>query len=210
VTVIGIVSSIRRSPMHDTPVATVYVPLAQYPNGFVTFVARARGSGAAAVRAVTAAIHDTDSDLLPENVRTMEEDMADFMAPLRFVSSVLSAFAVAAVLLAALGIFGMMSYMVVQRSHEIAVRSALGAGRPALLRMVLARALRLALTGMLLGAPLAMLASRALRVYLFGVTGTDPATYLMVAIALPLLAIGACWRPACRAASVDPMTVLRN
>jgi predicted permease len=210
VTIVGVVASIRRSPMHDIPIATVYVPFAQYPNGSVTFVTRARGTSAAAVRAVSAALHDVDPELLPENLRTMEEDVADFMAPLRFVTSMLSAFAAAAILLAALGIFGVMSYTVVQRSYELAVRAALGANRPAILRLVLVRAVRLAAIGVVIGATLTLLATRALQIYLFGVTPTDPATYLAMAAALPLLAIAACWRPARQAASIDPMRLLRN
>ena len=210
VTVVGIVASVRRSPMHDVPVATAYLPYAQYPNGTVTIVTRTRGDMAAGVRALNAAVHDADAALLAEGVKTLDADMAAFMAPLRFITSVLGVFAVIAVLLAALGIFGTMSYTVVQREHEIAVRSALGAGHAAILRLIFASALRLTLAGVAIGAVASTWVARALRGFLFGVTATDPMTYLTVAVALPLVAVAACWRPARRAASVDPMSLLRR
>jgi putative ABC transport system permease protein len=114
------------------------------------------------------------------------------------------------VLLAALGIFGTMTYTVVQRQQEIAVRSALGAGGTAILRLVFGTALRLTAAGVLIGAALTAAAARALQGYLFGISTTDPVTYLAVAAALPLVALGACWRPARRAARVDPMVLLRQ
>jgi putative ABC transport system permease protein len=210
VTIVGVVASVRRSPMHEMPIATAYLPYAQYPNGTVTIVARSRGDVAAATRALDAAIHGVDPSLLAEGVRTLEDDMRAFMAPLRLITRVLGAFAAAAVLLAALGIFGTMSYMVEQRQHEIAVRSALGAARPAIVRMVLASALRLTASGVVLGALAAAWATRGLHAFLFGVGPVDPVTYLAVAAALPAIALAACWRPARRAASVDPMALLRR
>jgi putative ABC transport system permease protein len=136
--------------------------------------------------------------------------MGAFMAPLRLITRVLGAFAAAAVLLAALGIFGTMSYMVEQRQHEIAVRSALGAARAAIVRMVLASALRLTALGVVVGAVAAAWATRGLHAFLFGVGPVDPVTYLAVAAGLPAIALAACWRPARRAASVDPMALLRR
>jgi putative ABC transport system permease protein len=196
--------------MHDAPIATVYVPYAQYPNGRVTIVTRTHGDVAAGTRAFEAAVHGADPALLAEGVRTLEADMAAFMAPLRLITSVLGAFALTAVLLAALGLFGTMSYMVEQRQHEIAVRSALGAARAAIVRMVLARALRLTIAGVVIGALAAAWAARALQAFLFGVGRVDPAAYLAVALALPAIAIAACWRPARRAAALDPMILLRR
>jgi putative ABC transport system permease protein len=210
VAVVGVVATLRRSPMHDSPLATAYVPYAQYPNGTFTIVARGRGDAAAAVRAIETAVRSADGELLAENVKTLDADVGQFMAPLRFVTEVLTGFAAAAVLLAGLGVFGMMSYSVVQRYHEIAVRSALGADRAAILRLVLGGALRLTAAGVLIGALLSALAARALRVYLFGVTPTDPFTYAVVAAVLPLLSLAACWRPARAAAGVDPMALLRQ
>jgi putative ABC transport system permease protein len=210
VTVVGVVASVRRSPMHDSLNAMAYVPYAQYPNRTVTIVARTRGEMAAGVRALTAAVHATDPALFAEGIRSMQDDMAAFTAPLRAITSVLGAFAFVAVLLAALGIFGAMSYAVAERQYEIAVRSALGAARGAILRMVVSSALRLTAAGALLGAVAAAWATRALHAFLFGIGPVDPATYLAVAGALAAIAVGACWRPARIAASVDPMTLLRT
>jgi putative ABC transport system permease protein len=210
VTIVGVVASMRRSPMHDTVVPTTYLPYAQYPNGTVTIVTRTRGDVEPGVRALHAAVRDADALLIAEGVKTLGADMAAFMAPLHFITSVLGAFALTAVLLSALGVFGTMSYSVVQREHEIAVRSALGAGHAAILRLIFASALRLTLAGVAIGAAAAVLAARALRGFLFGVTATDPATFATAAVALSLMAVAACWRPARRAATVDPMTLLRR
>jgi putative ABC transport system permease protein len=210
VTVVGVVASTRRSPMHDAPIATVFLPYAQYPNGMVTVVTRTRGDVGAGVRAFTAALHGVDPSLLAEHVKTLDADMAAFTAPLRLVTNVLGAFALTAVVLAAMGIFGTMSYTVVQRQHEMAVRVALGAGRTAIVRLVFGSALRLTVAGVVIGAIGAALATRALQVFLFGVTGTDPVTYAVVAAALPAVALAACWRPARRAARSDPMQLLRQ
>jgi putative ABC transport system permease protein len=209
-TVVGVVASMRRSPMHDVAIPTAYVPYAQYPNGAVTIVTRTRGDVEPGIRALTAAVRDADAGLLAEGVKTVDADMAAFMAPLRFMTTVLGAFALTAILLAALGIFGTMSYTVVQREHEIAVRSALGAGHGAIVGLIVTSALRLTLAGVTIGAGAAVLTTRALRGFLFGITATDPATFAAVAVALPLIAAAACWRPARRAARIDPMILLRD
>ena len=210
VTVVGVVASVRRSPMHPTPIATVYVPYTQYPNGSVSIVVRVRGDMTAGVRALNGAIHSADPSLLAEGVRTLQEDMAAFTAPLRVITSVLGAFAATAVLLAALGMFATMSYSVAERRHEIAVRSALGAARDTIVRMVLARALRLIVVSVAAGALTAAWATRALRAFLFGVTPLDISTYMAVAVALSAVALIAAWRPAREAAEVDPMAILRR
>ena len=210
VTVVGVVASVRRSPMHETPVATVYVPYAQYPNGNVTVVVRVRGDIAAGVRALDDAVHGSDPMLLAERVRTLQEDVADFTAPLRVMTNVLGAFALTAVLLAALGMFATMSYSVAERRYEIAVRTALGAARHAIVRMVLTRALRLVAAGVAVGVLAALWATRSLHAFLFGVTPLDPSTYVAVAAGMSVVAVAACLRPARQAAGVDPMTLLRR
>jgi predicted permease len=210
VTVVGVVASVRRSPMHDTPIATVFLPYAQYPNNNVTILVRTGGDIAAGVRALNDVVHDADPMLLAERVRTLEQDIAEFTAPLRVITNVLGAFAVTAVLLAALGMFATMSYGVAERRHEIAIRTALGAARDAIVRMVLWRALRLVAAGLVIGAIAAAWATRALHAFLFGVTPLDASTYVAVAVGLSAVAVAACWRPARQAADVDPMAVLRR
>ena len=210
VTIVGVVASVRRSPMHDTPIATVYVPYAQYPNGNVTIVVRVRGEMTAGVRALNGVVRTADPSVLVEGVRSLQEDMASFTAPLRVITNVLGTFAVTAVVLAALGLFAAMSYSVAERRHEIAIRTALGAARDAIVRMVLRRALRLVAAGVAIGALGAAWATRALHAFLFGVTPLDPSTYVGVAVGLSAVAVAACWRPARQAAGVDPMAVLRH
>jgi predicted permease len=210
VTIVGVVANVRRSPMHETPIATVYLPYAQYPNGSATIIVRVRGDVASGVRALTDAIRKADPLLLAEKVRTLDQDIAAFTAPLRATTSVLSMFAVTAVLLAAFGTFATMSYNVAERQYEIAIRSALGAPRDVIVRMVLARALGLIAMGVLAGALAAAWATRALHAFLFGVTPLDSFTYVSVAAGLIAVALLASWRPARQAAAVDPMVVLRR
>lgn len=210
VTVVGVVATVRRSPMHDVLTPVAYLPYAQYPNGSVTLVVRTRGDITAGVRQLNDAVRATDPSLLVEGERTLEADMAAFTAPLRVVTNVLGVFAIVAVLLAALGVFATMSYSVAERRHEIAVRSALGAARDTIVRMVLARALRLVGAGVVIGVLAAAWAARALHAFLFGVTPLDPSTYAGVAAGLVVVAIAACWRPARQAAGVDPMAILRR
>jgi putative ABC transport system permease protein len=210
VTIVGVVANVRRSPMHEIPIATVYLPYAQYPNSAATLVVRVRGDVASGVRVLTGAIHTADPLLLAEKVRTLDQDIAAFTAPLRATTSVLSVFAVTAVLLAAFGVFATMSYNVSERQHEIAIRSALGAPRDAIVRMVLTRALRLIAIGVLIGALSAAWATRALHAFLFGVTPLDSSTYVAVAAGLIVVAIAACWRPARQAAGIDPLAVLKG
>lgn len=210
VTVVGVVASTRRSPMHDLPIALVYLPFSQYPNATVTLVARARGDVSAALRALPAAVHEADGTLLVEGLRTLEADAAQFVAPVRLLTSLLAAFAVTGVLLAALGVFGTMTYMVSQRGREMAVRSALGANRTVILRLVFASALRITALGVLAGATLALWVTAALSSHLFGVSPTDPLSYAGVILALSCVSLAACYRPARAAASADPASILRQ
>jgi putative ABC transport system permease protein len=210
VTVIGVVNTMRRSSMHDVRSARVYVPFAQHPNRSVTLVVRARGTLQSAERELHAAIRSVDPLLFAEGVRTVEADIARFVAPLRMIGVLLGVFGALGLMLAALGVFGTMSYLVSQRQRELAVRAALGAAQRDLLALVYAGALRLTAAGLALGLVLAAMSTRALRSFLYGVSATDPLTLMAVSAAIALAALGACWRPARVAASADPLTVLRQ
>jgi putative ABC transport system permease protein len=210
VTVVGVVSTIRRSAMHDFVVARVYVPYAQYPNPAVTLVVRARGPVASSVRALQAAVSQTDAAFLLEGVRTVEEDLAQFVAPIRLITSILAGFGAAGLLLAALGVFGTMSYTVSQREREMAVRAALGADRGRLFRLVFWSALRMTAAGIAAGVVIAFAATRALAAFLFGVSPTDPVTFGGAIGFLTLVSFAACYRPAHTAATADPMVIFRR
>ena len=210
VTVVGVVSSVRRSAMHDVVLARAYVPFAQHPNRMLTPLVRARASIAAVSRDLQAAALAADPALMVEGLRTVEEDVAQFVAPVRMVTTLLAAFGLTGVLLAALGVFGTMSYVVSLREREMAVRSALGATRRDLVTLVLGNGLGVAAIGLVIGGAAAMLASRALTSYLYGVTPTDPLTLAVVVAGVSMVALAACYQPARSASRVDPMTILRR
>ena len=210
VTVVGVVASVRRSGMHDVRPARVYLPFAQYPNGMLTVVVRSATGEATAMRSLEAAVHATDPALMVEGGRTLEADVAQFVAPVRLMASLLAAFAAAGVLLAALGVFGSMSYAVSQRREEMAVRSALGATRSQIRAVILGAAMRIVIAGLAAGTAATLLATRALETFLFGVSRRDPATIASVGTVLALVALAACYRPARTAAAADPLPLLRR
>ena len=129
VLVVGVVASMRRSAMHDQPIAVVYLPLAQHPNPGVTFVVRTRGDTGKVAGTLDAAVQAADSSLVTDRARTVESEVGEFVAPVRVMSSLLGAFGVTGMLLAGLGIFGTMSYTVAQQQRELAIRAALALAR---------------------------------------------------------------------------------
>jgi putative ABC transport system permease protein len=196
--------------MHDVPLARVYLPYTQHPNRTVTLVARAHADTGQASRAIAAGIRHADPMAFADGVRTVAADIAQYVAPIRLMTMLLAGFALAGVLLAGLGVFGTMSYTVMQQRRDLAVRSALGASRSDLLRMVFTRALLVTAAGIAIGSGAATLATRGLRAYLFGVAGSDPFTYTATALFLVLVSLAACYVPARRAATTDPLDALRG
>jgi putative ABC transport system permease protein len=210
VTVVGVVSTVRRSAMHDRAVPRAYLPFAQYPNPSLELVVRGRGDETVLPLALSRSLQATDAGLFAENVRTLTADVARYVAPVRLITILLSIFAALGLLLAALGVFGSMTYNVSQRAKELAIRSALGATRGELLRMVIRNAMVVTLAGVVPGIAVALLASRALRSFLYGVSPNDPWTIAVVVAVLIGVSLLASYRPAAIAASVDPMKVLRR
>lgn len=151
-----------------------------------------------------------DPNAPARDFRTLERVVGDSVARERFVSSLLGMFAAAALLLAAIGVFGLFSFTVAQRTREIAVRTALGARQVELVRMVLGDALKLTSGGLTLGVIGAVASTRILEGQLYGVSALDPATFGGVIVLLALTAVSACLLPARRAAAVDPITVVRQ
>jgi putative ABC transport system permease protein len=161
----------------------------------------------AAVRAQVAALN---KDQAVFNVRTMEQAVERSVAPRRFSMLLLTVFAVVALVLASLGIYGLMSYAVAQRTREIGVRMALGAQASDVLKLVVREVMKLALVGVTLGLVASLALTRTMKNLLFGVNATDPATFAAIALLLTLVALLACYVPARRATKIDPMVALRR
>jgi putative ABC transport system permease protein len=216
--IVGVVGDVR-SYIGLPANPTVFLPSAQTPVGYtrmfgswfpIHVVVRAAGDPASLVAGLTRAIHDTDARVPVGGVRPLEETLSDSVAGSQFQMLLLAVFASLALVLAAVGIYGVMSYLVAQRSREIGVRLALGAVPGEVLRMVLGRGMLLALAGAALGLAGAVGLTRLLRSWLYGVSALDPVTFAAVAALLLLVALAACWLPARRAAMVDPVVALRS
>jgi predicted permease len=216
--IVGVVGDVKSEI--GTPVPpTVFLPSAQTPAGysrlfgvwFPTHVlVRAAGDPSALAAAVKNAIHDTDPRVPVGRVRGLADVLTQSVAFQRFQMLLLSAFAALALVLAAVGLYGVMSYVVTQRAHEIGVRVALGAVPADVLGMVLGRGLVLAAAGAVLGLGGAAALTRLLRSQLYGIQAADPATFAEVTALLVLVALAACIVPAWRAARVDPVVALRS
>jgi len=209
ITVVGVVGDTRNSALEKEPYPQVYLPAAQFRQRSMTFVARTSADPLSLVPAVRRELAALDKDLPLYNVRTMEQVLSESVARRRFQMILIAAFAGVGLLLAAVGIYGVISYSVAQRRHEIGVRMALGAGAPDILRLVVGQGLGLTLAGVGLGIAAALLLTRVLASLLYGVSATDPLTFACVSLALVGVALLACLVPARRATRVDPMVALR-
>jgi len=173
-------------------------------------VVRTSSEPSSLIASVRSAIQSVDPDQPLFSVRTMETIVSASMAQKRFATFLLGIFAIVAMLLASIGIYGVMSYSVSQRTHEIGIRMALGASAQDVLRLVVGRGMLLAVIGVALGLVAAFWATRAMSSLLFGVTTTDTMTFVLIPIALAAVASVASYLPARRATRVDPMSALRN
>ena len=208
--IVGVVGDVRVSTLDGELRPMIYYPQAQEPSGYMAIVARHAGDPAGFSAAVRALVLELDRNLPVSDVATMSTRLVRSMADRRYPMLLLSVFAALAVLLAAVGIYGVLSYAVSQRLREIGVRMALGAQRADVLGMVIGRGMRLTLMGVAIGAAGGLFASRALGRLLYGVAPTDPITFAAVAGLLVLVALVAVYVPALRATRVDPITVLRS
>jgi putative ABC transport system permease protein len=159
--------------------------------------------------AIRSELRQLDPGLTVRSLRSMDQLVSESIAPQRFNLSLLSLFSALGLLLAAVGIYGVMAYNVSQRTHEIGLRMALGAQTHQVLRLVLKQGMRLALIGVVLGLATSLALTRLMKNLLFGVSATDPATLAGVAVVLILAALLACYIPARRATKVDPLIALR-
>ena len=206
---VGVTADVRQMGLHKEPRPETYVTYTQWPSRYTTLVLRSGLDPAGLTASVRREVLAVDPDVPVYDVKTMREVLDGSLASRRFNMALLGLFAVLAVLLAAVGLYGVLAYMVSQRVHEIGVRMALGASTGDVLRLVVGQGMALTLGGVLLGVLGALALTRVLSTLLVGVTVTDPWTFVAVALLLSAVAFLACYVPARRAARVDPMIALR-
>ncbi|MGB7471762.1 MAG: FtsX-like permease family protein, partial [Candidatus Acidiferrum sp.] len=206
--VVGVVGDIR-DDSDQAPVLAAYFPLWLYSSPSETLVVRTEMDPAPAADAIRQAIWSVDPDLAVPHVRTLKTIMGSAEAPRRYETSLAALFAFCAAFLAMLGLYGVISFSVSQRGHEIGVRMALGAQRADVLRAFMREAMLLTGAGIAFGVAVALAITQLLRSFLFEIQPTDPATFASVAILLTTGALAACWIPARRATRGDPMVALR-
>ncbi|HYY55999.1 MAG TPA: ABC transporter permease [Pyrinomonadaceae bacterium] len=208
--IIGVVGDTKAYALDDEPGPQMYVPHAQDPGwGGMSLVVRTTTQPTALTSAVRAAVLSIDKDQPVFNIKTMEDVAAASVANRRVSMFLLSVFAGLALLLAALGVYGVISYSIAQRTHEIGLRMALGARRSDVLKLILKQGMGLVLVGVGVGLVAAFLLTRVMASLLYEVSATDPLTFTAVALILSAVALVACLIPARRAMRVDPMVALR-
>jgi putative ABC transport system permease protein len=207
--IVGVVGDVRHSEVRAAADPEVYVPLAQAPTDMMMLAARAAARPEDLAGPVRAALARVDPDQPVYHLKTMQALVDEALLADRSVMSLLSLFAALALFLAAIGIYGVVSYGVSQQSRELGVRVALGASPGQLARLVLRRGLSLVAAGAALGVAGALGVLRLLSGMLYGVSASDAATYALACAALLAVAGAACWLPARRAMKVDPIVVLR-
>lgn len=211
VTVVGVSGDMRRQGLENEPIAQMFEPLAQNPSRLATLLVRTSFDDPLKIRgAVQAAVRGVDSQAPVYGVTTLENRLGGFLTERRFQTSILIGFSVVALLMAAIGIYGLIQYSVATRTNEIGVRMAIGARHGDIFRMILREGLKLSLIGVGLGIIGALGAGRAGASLLFGVTPTDPLTFVSVSLLLTIVAVAACYFPARRATRTDPLVALRH
>ncbi len=210
VEVIGVVGDVRYRQIDELPQPEVYISFLQSPRSAMILSLRTEGNPAALTQAVEREVHALNKDLPVFDVKTMNERIRDATARARFSATLLAVFAAIALVLAAVGIYGVMSYLVTQRTHEIGIRIALGARSADVLSLVVRRGALLALAGIAIGVAGALASTRVLATLLYEVKPGDPGTYIMIALVLAVVALAASYIPARRAGSVDPSSALRS
>ena len=208
--IVGIVADERFNGPRAPADPATYFALSQFTFNDNWVLVRTRNDPVAFVSTLRQIVWSLDRDLPVENVRTMDAVLDETVADSRFNTVLLSLFAVVALMLAAIGIYGVLAFTVAQRTSEIGIRMALGAQRSSVLRLVVGNGLALALIGIAIGSAGALVATRALQRLVFGVSTTDPGVFVLVAVALTVVAATAAAVPALRASRVDPLVALRS
>jgi putative ABC transport system permease protein len=208
-TVIGVVKDGKYNSLSEAATPFFYLNLAQTHRSAPTLIVRTKGDPLASLSAVRNEVAALDKNLPLFNVKTMRQHLGLALLPARLAGGALGIFGLLALILAAAGIYGVMAYSVAQRTREIGIRMALGANARDVLRLVLRQGMTLVSIGMAIGLAAALALSQLLKTMLFGVSATDPLTFIAIVILLAAVALLACWIPARRATKVDPIIALR-
>jgi predicted permease len=208
--IVGVIADTRHAALQTEPRPTVFLPNAQAPSYMTSLVVHTAGDPRAAASALRAEVRGVDPEQGLLSVETMDDVVADSVARPRLQALLLGAFAVLALVMACLGLYGVLAYAVEQRRREVGVRMAIGATPSTILALVVGQGLRLTALGLAIGLALALAASRTVATLLYGVRPTDPPVYLGVGALLLLVAAAASWLPARQAMRVDPVVVLRE
>jgi putative ABC transport system permease protein len=212
-TIVGVVPDTKQDSLRDTTSMSMYVPWQQrtrMSGNEMWVLVRSASDPLALASAIRAIVRDVDRAVPVSDVRTMDAVLADSVEKARFTMLLVAAFAVAALLLGAVGIYGVMSYLVGQRTQEMGIRLALGAHNADVMRLVVGRSLKLAASGVAIGLLAAGLATRSLGSLLYGISATDPVTFVSVPALFLVVAMLASFAPALRATRVDPVRALRS
>jgi putative ABC transport system permease protein len=208
--IVGVVGNIRHRGLSSAPWREMYVSQYQAPIGETNLVVRTSNDPTSLGAAIRGELQAMDKDVPLYSVRTMERLVSESVAQPRFRTLLLAIFAAVALVLAAVGIYGVMSYYVTQRTHEIGIRMALGANRKDVLRLIVGQGMALSLAGVVVGLSGAFLLTRLLASLLYEISANDPATFAVISITLTVVALLASYIPARRATKVDPMVALRH
>jgi predicted permease len=209
--IVGVVKDAKYNSLREPAPRTFYIPYRQDSTSWreTTFQIRTAAEPTGVIAAVRQTAREIDANLPLFNIKTLAKQVDESLAQERLIGAVSSFFGLLALLLAAIGLYGIMAYAVSQRTHEIGVRMALGAHRGAVLRMVLRQGMKLVLIGTGLGLAASLAVTRVIERQLFDVTPTDPVTFIGAPILLLIVALAACFAPARRATKVDPLVALR-
>lgn len=207
--VVGVARDIKYHLLTETPLFFAYRPLSQSYRSALTLHVRTVSEPSSVLSQIRSQVRALDSDLPLTDVATMQEHMRLPLAPAKLLAALSSGFAVLTLLLAAIGLYGVMTYLVGSRTHEIGIRMALGAQTGGVLKLIIVQGMRLAFIGIGFGLIAAFALTRVLASLLYGVSATDPLTFTGVAVLLAGVAMLACYLPARRATKVDPLVALR-
>ena len=207
--VVGVVADVREGGLDEQPKSAIYISRAQRPNSDMHIIVRTSRAASEVMKLMRGSVADLDAALPVINVRSADDIVAASARPQQLTGSVIGAFAVSALVLAAIGLYGLISYSVAQRRQELGVRAAIGARPRDLIQLVLGQSLRVTVIGIVWGAAAALAVSRLLSAQLFGVGGRDPRVYAAVALLILVVALLASALPTLRATRANPLDALR-